>query len=253
MEKDKGEQMKTRQDSDTAIVAFSEGSSSGSSKKLPIVPIAMVGLVVLSSVLLFRIATLSSEVSAMGATLTEVRGRLRQSQDQVQNLTRDLDNARKSVATKTAGGTTALSELNEVRDQLVVSLATEGKFERAVQIGKDIVKSEPGRATSWGNLAWCQFKATDFNGALESSRRGLAINPDLAFIRFNLGLMYAVREDAVNAELNYQKAIQIAKKDEIKTALSDIDQQITLGGNTPVLQKVRQILNNAIESSMIPN
>ena len=57
------------------------------------------------------------------------------------------------------------------------------------------IAANPKAATVWGNLGWTQFGMGKYEEAIISSHKALELDSKLAYVKFNLGLIYAVQND----------------------------------------------------------
>ena len=69
-------------------------------------------------------------------------------------------------------------------------LVKEGKFEQAIPVFAEIVKSDSEDANAWNLLAYSQRKLGRFDPALKNYRKALSINPDHKGAHEYLGELY---------------------------------------------------------------
>lgn len=220
-------------------------------------PYTLYGLLGLSglviAILLWRIFTLSSELSLTHERKNVAKQETDQALAKMRLMSADLDQARKDLAARTYGGDKiALNELNDTRDQLAVAMAALGKFSEAVRIENSVIAVDPTRAQSWGNLSWCQFQNAEFDSAIESGKKALQLNPKLNFVVFNIGLMYACNDDWTNSKVYYDKALEKGTRADKEAAAKDVENQMMRKGQTETLLKAKDYLQKSLLDSIIP-
>src|SRR5262249_16032834 len=114
---------------------------------------------------------------------------------------------------------------------------------------QSILESNPKVPTMWGNLGWTQYGMRKYAEALESSRKALAIDPKLAYVRFNIGLIFAVQNDWDHAQKEYADAIAIAQLSEIAAGIEDIKDALKKKPDCIALKQSQKVLEDAAKKA----
>lgn len=88
---------------------------------------------------------------------------------------------------------------------------------------KDL-QTKPSNAQTWGNLGWWQYCLEQFDEAAKSNQESLSIAPELAYVRHNLGLVYAVQGKEVEAQKEYDAAVTVSTLSDIRVAIEDLNE-----------------------------
>ena len=94
----------------------------------------------------------------------------------------------------------------------------------------------------WGNLGWTQYNAGKYSDALASSKKALAIDSSLAYVRFNLGLIYAVLGDSANSKKEYAEALKKCLPPELKAGIDDLKDALHKKPNSSTVKEALQQL-----------
>lgn len=125
-------------------------------------------------------------------------------------------------------------------------LDTLQKREEAINEYMEALKIAPDNATTWGNLGWTQYEAGHYDAAILSSRKALEKDTTLAYVRLNLGLLYAVQNQWPEAQKEYQEAVKIASPTDVKAGLSDVRDALVKQPGSRALQQALFYLNSAV-------
>ena len=98
----------------------------------------------------------------------------------------------------------------------------QGDARRAIATYQLALNFAPQNAILWGNLGWSQYLAGDYPASIRSSVKALQLNRGLVYVRYNLGLVYAVLKDARNAETQYRYALAGSTPDAQQAATKDV-------------------------------
>ncbi len=104
------------------------------------------------------------------------------------------------------------------------------EYQAALEIAAD-------SATTWGNLGWTQYEAGQYEAAIQSSHKALALDGGLAYVRLNLGLTYATQDKWLLAEQEYRAALGVAARADIEAGISDVRAAISRQPQTRALQR----------------
>ncbi len=104
------------------------------------------------------------------------------------------------------------------------------EYQAALEIASD-------SATTWGNLGWTQYEAGQYEAAIQSSRKSLALDGSLAYVRLNLGLIYATQDKWPLAEQEYRAALGVATHADIEAGVSDVRAAISKQSQSRALQQ----------------
>ena len=96
----------------------------------------------------------------------------------------------------------------------IVSLALTrlGRPKEAENLLSRLLKDDPGNTAAWLNLATAQDATGHADDAIVSLTRALKIAPDYAPAHFNLGLLYAKRQDWTQAEAHFSRAASLTSE-----------------------------------------
>ena len=97
-----------------------------------------------------------------------------------------------------------------------------GKHDEAISEYRAAIAKSDKDATLWGNLGWAQYNAEKYDDAIQSCHKALELDPKQSYVRFNLGLIYAVRNQWREAEKEYQSAISGAAEPDIRAGINDL-------------------------------
>jgi len=86
---------------------------------------------------------------------------------------------------------------NKGQHQLAVDL-----YRKAAEVSPDLA------AICWGNIGWEYYLMMNYSESLKASEKALSMNPNLTYIRYNIGLFYLVRGEMESAVEEYQNAIK---------------------------------------------
>lgn len=118
-------------------------------------------------------------------------------------------------------------------------LAQHGQFAAAVSVAADAVKANPADASVEGTLGWCQYQAGQTAQAIQTDIHALTMNPSQPWVRYNLGLTYAVRGDWKDARPAYALAMQNTTQEEWQGGVDDLQKALA---QQPQSASVRQSL-----------
>ncbi len=120
------------------------------------------------------------------------------------------------------------------------------KWSESVTDFQSELKLKPDDHIGWSALAWSQYICGDLNGATESNKKALGLNPNWKMAQLNLALIYAVQGKGDLAQTEYQDAIKGAKPAELKGALDDIHNELKKTPGSAVLLASQKQLTSAL-------
>ena len=97
------------------------------------------------------------------------------------------------------------------------------------ELSGGIKTEEQEKAVTYGNLAWESYENGNIDKCIELSKKALELDPDLGWVKANLGLCALIQNDQLSATEYYIDAINLLKKDKIngrkliKACIDDID------------------------------
>src|SRR5207302_1278944 len=97
----------------------------------------------------------------------------------------------------------------------------------------------------WGNLGWTLYGMGKYDEALAASRKALELDAKLAYVRFNMGLIYAVQGDWTRAEKEYRDALSAAQTSDIDAAMDDVREAQKKAPSSTVLKQALALLQGA--------
>lgn len=127
---------------------------------------------------------------------------------------------------------------------LAQTLDASGKHDAAIAEYKIALTITPDDPYLWGNLGWADYNAGKYDEAVAASRKALSFDKTLAYVRFNIGLAYAVRDRGVESLKEYNDAISIAAAADIHAAINDL-KDAQKKHNTSVVQQLITVLSAA--------
>ena len=119
---------------------------------------------------------------------------------------------------------------------------TQGENAKAVADLKQATRLQPQNTEYWGDLGWFQYLDGQIDAAIATSQKAIAMNPQATFIRYNLGLCYAVKGDGSKAQAEYTKALAQANPSETQAALKDIQDALKKHPASPTLKQAQTLL-----------
>jgi tetratricopeptide (TPR) repeat protein len=133
----------------------------------------------------------------------------------------------------------------DLRAALAIAYEGLGRREEAIKEYQSILAANPNAATIWGNLGWTQYGAGKLTEAIESSRKALERDPSLAYVRLNIGLIYAVQGDWENSRKEYEAAFPLSKAPDISAGIDDIRDALRKKPDSAVLKQALALLQAA--------
>jgi tetratricopeptide (TPR) repeat protein len=117
--------------------------------------------------------------------------------------------------------------------------------DEAIKEYQGVVKANPNVASVWGNLGWTQYGAGKYADAIASSRKALELDAKLAYVRFNLGLIYAVQGDSANSRKEYEAAVAVAEPADLRAGIEDVKDALKKQPNSEALKAALTYLQAA--------
>lgn len=124
-------------------------------------------------------------------------------------------------------------------------LDAEGKHLSAISEYRLAIAASPNNAALWGNLGWSQYLEGLMDDSVTSGRKALSIDPKQAYVRFNIGLAYAARDQWTQAQKEYQEGIAIAAVPDIHAAVTDLRDVMAKGRSNPAVKQAVDMLTRA--------
>jgi tetratricopeptide (TPR) repeat protein len=133
----------------------------------------------------------------------------------------------------------------QVHAALAQVLDTAGKHEEAITEYRVALGKSAEDATLWGNLGWAQYNAGKYDEAVQSSRKALELDPKQSYVRFNLGLIYAVRNQWSDSRKEYQAALTGAAEADIRAGMNDLEDAEEKHADIDAIKQALQFLSLA--------
>jgi tetratricopeptide (TPR) repeat protein len=133
-------------------------------------------------------------------------------------------------------------------------LDAEGKHLSAIAEYRQALTFAPASAPLWGNLGWSQYLEGLMDESVTSGRKALSLDPKQAYVRFNIGLAYAARDQWTQAQKEYQEGIAIAAVPDIHAAINDLRDVMAKGRSTGAVKQAVDLLTRAeLRASGLPD
>jgi tetratricopeptide (TPR) repeat protein len=133
----------------------------------------------------------------------------------------------------------------DAHSTLAQILDAEGKHLSAIAEYRLALAVAPNSAPLWGNLGWSQYEEGLMDESVTSGRKALALDPKQAYVRFNIGLAYAARDQWTQARKEYQEGIAIASAPDIHAAVNDLRDVMAKGRSTSAVKQAVDLLTRA--------
>ena len=91
--------------------------------------------------------------------------------------------------------------------QTAISLVTEGKIKKAIDIVEPLIKNYPNEAILYNIRAVCNKANQNYTGAINDFTKATSLKPDYAEAYYNLGVTLREVDDSDNAIRAYQNAL----------------------------------------------
>lgn len=198
------------------------------------------------------------------ATALAASGRLKMAEDLLTKLSSELEviglqlkakangvgaDARTTAQTQAQLGQLALQQAN-VLSTVAQILDTPMRREDAIKAYQAALKITPDNATLWGNLGWTQYEAAQYEAAIQNSRKALELDGSLAYVRLNLGLLYAVQNNWTEAQKEYRQAVAVSTPTDIEAGIKDVRDAQSKPSAVPALQQALTFLSLALEKAI---
>ena len=95
--------------------------------------------------------------------------------------------------------------------QTAISLVTEGKIKKAIDIVEPLIKNYPNEAILYNIRAVCNKANQNYTGAINDFTKATSLKPDYAEAYYNLGVTLREVDDSDNAIRAYQNALNCNK------------------------------------------
>ncbi len=142
----------------------------------------------------------------------------------------------------------------DAHSTLAQVLDAEGKHLSAISEYRLALAAAPSSASLWGNLGWSQYEEGLMDESVTSGRKALALDPKQAYVRFNIGLAYAARDQWNQAAKEYQEGISIAAVPDIHSAANDLRDAMAKGHATAAVKQALDLLTKAeLRASGLPD
>ncbi len=122
----------------------------------------------------------------------------------------------------------------------------DGRDAEAVQVMRAELQAHLGDAACCGSLGWWQYKAGDYEGAIQSNRHAISLDKgdsSLAFVWLNLGLCYAVQGDWARAKQTYTQVLPHCRPEDVRAGMNDLREAM---GKHPAQEAVQETIQKSL-------
>ncbi len=149
-----------------------------------------------------------------------------------------------SLPTSVQNTANTLSALAQINDQ-------KGEHAAAIAQYQKLLQTKPKDAITWGNLGWSQYEAGDLKSAFQSSYKALSFNKTLSYVKFNLGLFYAVQGNWGQSRQIYSEAASTAAPFDIAAGIHDLRNALKRQPANSTLKEALKLLVAAHEHAVL--
>jgi len=116
----------------------------------------------------------------------------------------------------------------------------------------EVQNTNRDKAITFGNLAWTAFEEGDIEKCITLSKKALALDDKLAYVKANLGLCYLLKKEENTATDYYVDALTEFKKEPrtkkqgISAAIKDIDDALRKNPNLKGATSIKTMLIDAL-------
>lgn len=114
---------------------------------------------------------------------------------------------------------------------------------QALDVASAALGSNPSSAAAWGSVGWFLYENGLTAEAIADDQRALALDGSQDWVRYNLGLAYAVQGDWPHAQAAYSAAVRQATHVEWSGAVGEVRQALLRQPQSQALQGARALLN----------
>lgn len=133
----------------------------------------------------------------------------------------------------------------DVRSGRAIALDGLERRDEAIKEYQTVIAGNPKVPSIWGNLGWTQYGAGKYADAIASSRKALELDSNLAYVRFNLGLIYAVQGDWTAARKEYDAAVAVAEARDLSAGIGDVKDALKKQPSSSALKEALRYLQSA--------
>jgi tetratricopeptide (TPR) repeat protein len=137
---------------------------------------------------------------------------------------------------------------SNIQEQLAFAYSGEKNYPMALKTYQSVINADPKNPTSWGNYGWLEYLAGNIKDAIGFSLKALSLNPKLAYVKYNLGLYYAVSGNESMAIQTYNDGFTIASQDDTLNAMPDLKKAIKENPDNAILKKALSLLESLSKS-----
>lgn len=137
---------------------------------------------------------------------------------------------------------------SDIEEQLAFAYSGEKNYPLALKTYQLVINAAPNNPTSWGNYGWLEYLAGNIQNAISYSQKALTFNPKLAYVKYNLGLYYAVSGNESLAMQTYKDGFIIASQDDTVNAMPDLKKAIEKHPDNAILKEALRLLETLAKS-----
>lgn len=123
-------------------------------------------------------------------------------------------------------------------------LEKQGQPRQALDVARAALRANPSSAVALGNVGWSLYAVGSVPEAIADDQRALALDGSQDWVRYNLGLAYAVRGDWPHAQAAYSAAVRQATHVEWSGAAGEVRQALARQPQSQALQGADTLLRS---------
>ncbi len=123
----------------------------------------------------------------------------------------------------------------------------------AVTVYRRATLANPDSVDCWGSLGWFQYEVGQIPAAIATDRRAQSLDPNQAWINYNLALCYAVSGDGARATAEYAFALSRGAQESRSGALSDLKAALAhQPGSATLRRALAQVERGPVAGAVTP-
>jgi len=127
---------------------------------------------------------------------------------------------------------------------LIDMLDKQGQPRQGLDVARAALRANPSSAVALGNVGWFLYESGSIPEAIADDQRALSLDGSQDWVRYNLGLAYAVRGDWPSAQAAYSVAVRQATYVEWSGAVGEVRQALARQPQSQALQGAGALLRS---------
>jgi tetratricopeptide (TPR) repeat protein len=123
-------------------------------------------------------------------------------------------------------------------------LEKQGQPRQALDVAQAALRANPSSAVALGNVGWFLYAVGSVPEAIAEDQQALSLDGSQDWVRYNLGLAFAVRGDWPQAQAAYLVAVRQATHVEWSGAVEEVRQALARQPQSQALQRVDALLRS---------